>query len=412
MNKLHSAAQREQLRTSAQELLTGADALLDAAEREARDLNAQEHARFRSLVERANFLTRKASGEVPEPADQRSRLFRALTFLAHCRGNRITAERVARETGDPEAGLIIKAAASGADTATSAWAGVIVAPAVGEFIPLLRGRSALYQLATPAPLVGSATYPRMAAGSASGFVAEGEAIPAKANSLDSITLANCKAAGLVVVTSELFRRADALAESAVLDPLADDVALGVDQVFLSNAAAVAQKSPAGIFHADNAAAAIAATAGGTAAACAADLAKLLTAGASFVAPRLLIRPDAIAAAIALVGASDYPVITALTTERIGRVQIVPAANLPAIDTVALVDAEGLLVAGEGLQIDLSTNAVIHADDTAPAADPLTQASGGVSLYQRDMVAIAVKLGIGWRSKRTAQVQWISGATWC
>ena len=52
---------------------------------------------------------------------------------------------------------------------------------------------------------------------------------------------------------------------------------------------MAGTSPAGIFHSSNAATAISATAGGDAAAVAADLVALLTAGALMAAPRLLIR---------------------------------------------------------------------------------------------------------------------------
>lgn len=405
-----NTAQRDALRTSAQELLTSADTLLDTVERDARDLTSAEQVRFRSLVERANFLNRKANGEAPEPAETPSRIFRAIRTLALANGNRVVAEHMARDAHDAEVALVLRAAAAGADTATSAWAGVIVAPTLGEFIGLLRARSALFSLVAPRPVDGAVTFPRMATGSASGFVAEGAPIPVKNAALDSLTLTPYKAAAMTWATTELLRRGDSLAEDAVMDPLADDIALGTDTVFLSADAAVAGTSPAGLFHTDNAAAALSATAGGTAAACAADLAKLLAAGASFTAPRLLINPGAIAAAIALAGSSDYAIIQALASGRIGRrVEVVEAGNLT-LDTVALVDADGLLVASSGFELDVSQSALI-VSDTAPAADPLSVASGGVSTFQRDASAIACKLFLSWRTKRTGQAQHITSCSW-
>ena len=67
------------------------------------------------------------------------------------------------------------------------------------------------------------------------------------------TLTPKKAAGIVVATNDLVRRADRFAETFVLGTLSSDIALGVDQVFLSDNAATAA-APAGIFHSDNAAA--------------------------------------------------------------------------------------------------------------------------------------------------------------
>jgi hypothetical protein len=102
--------------------------------------------------------------------------------------------------------------------------------------------------------------------------------------MGSITLQAFKAAGMVVVSNELVKRGDRFSESAILDPLSSDISLGTDQVFLSNADVVAGTAPAGIFHSSNGATAIAATVGGTAAACATDLANLLAAGANMIAP--------------------------------------------------------------------------------------------------------------------------------
>jgi HK97 family phage major capsid protein len=407
-----TADQLHNVRVERARLLDGADEIIRSVERAGRHVNADEQHRLNGIFERARTMNARINGTEPAAVASHSTFFRALHALALSNGRHLAAETLARDTlRDPEAALVVKAAAPGATTGAAGWAAEIVQTVIGEFIPLLRLRSALFALAEVFPLRGSIRYPRVATGSASGFVAEGGAIPVKANVLESLTLSPFKAAGLVVATRELFERADAWSESVVMTGLSDDIALGVDQVFLSNSAATSA-APAGIFHSSNAASVIAATAGGTAAACATDLQALLTAGASFVRPVLVIHPSAIAAAIALSNSNTFAIIQALTTGRIGTVEVLPAANLPAVDTLALIDREGLLVGGgSDFAMDLSAEATLHMD-TAPNADIAVPASGGASMFQSDSIAAAVKLPITWRSKRTSQVQWISGATWC
>ncbi len=408
--------QRDAFRASRNEYLDSADELITAIEREGReDFTGPEDARLRSMLDRARRLGRKAEGhdDTAHDPSQRGALFRAAHWIYLANGSKATARELARRGGDPEAAMVIKAAASGADTATTAWAGAIVASALGEFIPLLRPRSALFAVA-PEPMAfgrhGAVIYPRMTTGSSSGFVAEGAAIPVKQNALDSFSIAPYKAAGIVVATSELMRRADAFTEAFVIGTLADDIALGVDLVFLSSGAAVAGTSPAGLFHTDNAVAAIAATAGASAQAAATDLANLLAAGAKMAQPVLLINGATAAKATQLAGASNFPLLTQLVSGRVFNAEVLFAGNLAA-STVALVDRADLIVAGgDALEIDVSLHAELHMD-TAPNADALAPASGGTSLYQRDMVATAVKLPITWHTKRTAAVQRVESATW-
>lgn len=404
--------QNQQMRDSATVLLRDAGHLLDSVERAGRDLNNEEELRFKSILQRANRLQAKAEGRTVENDWAATKLYRCMRYLAANNGNAAAAEDVARRANDPEVALIIRASASAADTSTSGWAAELVTTVLGEFIPLLRARSALFTLA-PNPIQwgpSDVKLPRGSTGSATGFIAEGAPIPVKQNALDSITVAAPKKAGsIIVASSELYRYASRYAESFIVGSLADDIALGADSVFLSNAASTAA-APAGLFHSSNGATAISATAGGTAAACAADLVALLTAGTAFTAPKLLIHPTAIATALGLSGASNYPIITALATGRIGRVEIIEASNMPAVDTIALIDADGLITGSDGLRIDVSTYATLEME-TAPNADILVPASGGANMFQRDMVATAVKMGLTWRSQRTAQVQRVTGATW-
>ena len=110
------------------------------------------------------------------------------------------------------------------------WAGMLVAPALGEF-GLLRPRSALFARAPdPVPLTGIVNYPRLTSAAASGFVAEGTAIPVRQHALETMVLSPFKAAGIMVATSELVNRADRFSESFVMGTLSDDISLGSDKV--------------------------------------------------------------------------------------------------------------------------------------------------------------------------------------
>ena len=411
--------ERAALRATAKELLSGADSLLTRCEREQRDPLPVEDDRLASIMARAARLNARANGSAngstaaAETSD-RSLAFRAIAALVRAGGNVAAAQRLARESmRDPEAALVLKAIVSTADGTTAAWAGDLCATLLGDFIPLLRPQSALFALAAdqllPLPLGAAVKYPRRATGVASGFVAEGAAIPVREWTVDGVTLTPKKAAGMVVATRELILRADAFSEAFVLGSLSDDLALGTDQVFLS-ASASSTAAPAGLFHTDNAASAIAATAGADAAACATDLANLLAAAANFARPVLLIHPTTLAKAIALSGSSSYTIIQSLPTGRIGRVEVLEAGNITA-STVAIVNREGLLIAGgDGFEMDVSMESTLHMDD-APNADLLAPTSGGINLYQRDMVAAAVRLPITWRSKRTSDVRRVDSATW-
>lgn len=407
-----SLEDRQRFRDTANQLIDDALPLADVLDHG--NPTSADEARFRSVMQRVRRLQNRASGIEGTPHDfqERSRLFRTIRMLALANGQHQFAMDLCRNPAinDPEVGLIIKAAASAADTSTSGWASEIVASALGEFVPLLRPRSALFALApSPLPLSGEVTFPRMTTGSSSGFVAEGAGIPLKQNVLSSITMKPYKAAAMVVATAELMKRADAFAEAAIITPLAEDVANGVDAVFLSNSAATAA-APAGLFHGDNSVAALAATVGANAQACASDLANLLAAGAKMVRPVLLINGATAAKATQLAGASDFPLITQLASGRVFNAEVLWAGNLTA-GTVALIDAADLLAAGlDQLRIDMSAHSTLHMDD-APNADVLVPASGGIALWQRNMIATAVMMPVTWRVKRTASVQHVTNCTW-
>jgi len=371
-------------------------------------------ARTNALIERSHVLLARAEHGADSTWWDRSALFRLISYTVQAKGSLAAAGIAARAYGDAEVEALTKAAVAVAATGTSGWAGALTAPALGAFIPLLRPRSALFALAPELmSLHGEVQYPRVSSSSASGFVQEGMPVPVRSRVVELLGLVPYKAAGAVVFTLELLKRADAFAEGFVLGTMADDIALGVDAVFLSNSAAVAGVAPAGLFHSSNAATAITATSGGTAQACATDLANLIAAGANMIAPRLLIHPGAVAAAGALANSNTFALIQQLLTGRIGaRVQVIETGNMPAIDTLALVDAEGLIAAGgDDFALATSTNASMHME-TSPVADIGDTTTPVRSLFQTESAAAVVSLPVTWRTKRTAQVQHIVSATWC
>jgi len=409
----YSHADRAEMRAVAKSLFSQADEIVRRAESAGRAASPVVKARTSALIERSHALMAQADGGADDACYDRSALFRLISYTVQAKGSLAAAAMAARASGDVEVAALAKAATAAATSGSAGWAGALVAPALGAFVPLLRPRSALFALAPELmPLHGEVNFPRVTTSSASGFVQEGMPIPVRSRVLELLGLVPYKAAGAVVCTLELLKRADAFAEEFVLGTMADDIAQGVDAVFLSNAAAVANVSPAGLFHSSNAATAITATSGGTAQACATDLALLIAAGANMIAPRLLIHPGAVAAAGALANSNTFANIQALIAGRIGRVQVVEAGNMPAVDTLALVDSEGLIAAGgNDFALTTSTDASMHME-TSPVADIGDSTTPVRSLFQTESAAAVVSLPVTWRMKRTAQVQWISGATWC
>jgi HK97 family phage major capsid protein len=351
-----------------------------------------------------------------------------LLYLAG--GNpRVAADIAERDFGDKEMAMVLRAAQSGADSATSAWAGTLVQQEIQDFIDLLRPLSVFSRIPAGTTITFDSTnsirIPKATTGTPGGFVAEGGAIPVKQGAFSSITLTPSKLGVITVATREVLARSTPALETLLRDMMLRDTAITLDRRFFSTLAATSA-APSGLLHTDNAPAAITASNTSNAADDAiADIKAMMSAmfAASVPMQNLvwLMHPSKKLDLMALRSATGAFYFRDELVN--GTLQGIPVIDSSVLDkglndggtsnikTIALVDAS-MLVKGNGLAptIALSTDATLHMDD-APNSDILVPTSGGKSLFQTDATALRLTWETTWRMRHTVAVQYINNVNW-
>ena len=90
--------------------------------------------------------------------------------------------------------------------------------------------------------------------------------------------------------------------------------------------------------------------------------------------------------------------------------------MPLGTVIALDAADFVSVGGDAPRFELSDQATLHMEDTAPAdivsgSAPGTPASPVKSMWQTDSIALRLILPINWTIRRLGMVQVINGVTW-
>ena len=456
------------------EIVQGMETLVSGAEAEERGFNEEEQKQFGSakseltllddriskVEETAKLIAENAHQVVPkdelDPAERSSCgpnvqtgsktgstpgskrpevkggfFARQAFFLYHAQGNQMIAADLAERAGEKDMGAVLRATAAAADTTTATWAAELVNQKVQDFIDLLRPRSVFSRVPSENDVsfadTNSIKMPRATTGTPGAYVAEGAAIPVKQGAFGSLTMTPSKMGVITVATRELFARSNPSVETILRNMMLNDTAVVQDRRFLSSLAA-GSGAPAGLFHTDNAVAAIAASntanAGDDAVA---DMEALL--GAVFTANvpvgqlvwlmhstkklrlsnmrtavgEFIFRDELAAGTL-----GGYPVIDSTVFDF--GLNNGGASN---IKTVALVDTS-MLMKGFGIAptVKLSEEATLHMSDT-PAGD-----LGGAgdptpvrSMYQTDSIALRLMWENTWRTRLTAAVQHIDNVNW-
>jgi hypothetical protein len=309
-----------------------------------------------------------------------------------------------------EAGSVLKAAVAPADTATPAWAGNLAGTRVGAFLRSLRPRSAAAQLLDRAPRfnlsgVASVTLPRLTADfPAPAWIAEGGAIPVVRGTFAAQTLGPVKKlASLSALTNELASYSAEDAEQIISELMEDAAAKALDSSIFSTVA-VSAVQPAGIL---NGVTPITATAGGGTAAMVSDIGNLFGAiGDAGGGQDVLIFANARQAVTLQLQAGP-----GFDGSRVIATNVLAAGIIVAVDAAAF--ASGF---GAGPRIDVSENAAIHLDDSAPlpigtAGSPNTVAAPVRSAFQSDTHVLKLVIQAAWTTRLSGAVQYVTGATW-
>jgi HK97 family phage major capsid protein/HK97 family phage prohead protease len=323
--------------------------------------------------------------------------------------------------------MVTKAAVVPASTTTSGWADTLVQTVMQDFIDALHPFSIYPQLAR---LGSSFTFGRngiisMPARSstptlAGAFVLQGNAIPVKQAAFSAITLTPKKMGVITTMTREISEHSTPAIEGIIRQAILDDTAVSLDTILMDNTAASATR-PQGMQNA--AGAAITATSGGGIAALIGDLKALVgalltnTLG-NIRSPVWIMNPgDALAMALTQAAAGgDLPFRDELSRGVLLGYPVV-RSTVGTTDTIYLVDAADFMTAtGDVPRFDVSDQAVLHMEDTSPAAisatgTPNTVAAPLRSLFQTDTMAIRMIMDVNWAWRRTGMAVWSTSMTW-
>jgi hypothetical protein len=383
----------------------------------------------RGIVANLDNRSRKAESAAIHPQQL---LARTLTCHAIGRQRARPAAAVAAETygNDPallkalaSPGLVGKAASGPAMTSDAAWAGTLAQAGTSDtgFLQMLTPNSIYAQLSkhpgairvslagrgsikvpsrTPAP---SLTTP---------FVGEGSAMPVRQLALSNASLAPKKCATGSQFSEEMFKHSVPTIESVIRATLAFDIAVAIDGVLLSNAAA-SIIAPAGLLAGVTA---TPATAGGGLNAFGGDVRALVAAieaTGPLSNPALIMSVSSglmlgtqLLGTMAASSVLDMPVLTSPT---------VPAKRLILVDAANYASGEG-----DEPSIDTSREAAWHAEDTLPLPivggvaqpPPLSAIAAPVySTFQNATVAIRLIQDCSWVMTRAGRVAYVDQVTW-
>jgi HK97 family phage prohead protease len=321
--------------------------------------------------------------------------------------------------------LILRAASAPAMTTVAGWAAELVQQKYTDLMPLLMPAAILTRLsgmglvlsfgATGRIIIPTRNRTPTIAGS---FVGEGAAIPVRQGAFSSQTLTPKKMAVISTWTREMSDHSTPAIEGLIREAIQVDTSVAVDTVLIDANPATTIR-PAGLL---NGVSATTATAGGGIAALIGDLTALLGALTTNTygnvrSPAFLVNPTDMLRASLLQAANTgiFPFQTQIAAGRLNGVPLIDSSTVPA-KTMILVDAaDFVVVGGEAPRMEISDQATLHMEDTAPldlvSGSPGTVASPQRSLFQTDSLALRMVMPLNWVQRRTGTIAWVQNVTW-
>ena len=325
--------------------------------------------------------------------------------------------------------LMLKAATAPAETTVAGWAQELVRTIWSQWMEVLYPQSVFPRLSAAGLALtfganGRIVIPtRSLTPSISGsFVGEGQPIPVRQGAFASQTLTPKKMAVITTFTKEMQDYSTPAIEGLLRQMMLDDTAISLDTILLDANPATAIRPP-GLRSYQAGLTASAATPGYIN--FVADYKTLygsligLTNG-NVRSPIMIVNP-AQALNLSLIqppnaAAPWFPFIGMVDAGRILRSGLIESATVPA-GQVIMVDAADFTTAGEeGVRLEISDQATLHMEDTAPA-DIVSGPSGTEviatpvkSMWQTDSLALRLIMRCNWALRRPA-VAWMTGVAW-
>lgn len=324
--------------------------------------------------------------------------------------------------------MVLKAASAPAMTTVTGWAAELVQQIYADFMQVLLPMSVFPKLSARGLALtfgqaGRIIIPtRNLTPSVSGsFVGEGAPIPVRQTAFASQVLTPKKMAVITTWTREMDEHSIPAIEGLLRQAVLEDTAIALDTVLLDNNAATAIRPPglrsyqAGI---------PASTAADTFDAFVADYKALyggllnLTNG-NVRRPVIMLNPiqtlDLSLMQPPAAAAPLWPLAAMLEAGRVGKADLVESSTVPP-GMAIMIDAADFTTAGaEGPRMEISDQATLHMEDTAPqdivsGASPGTPATPVKSLWQTDSLGLRLIMFMNWIMRRPVST-WISGVSW-
>lgn len=329
-------------------------------------------------------------------------------------GSSWNAIQYAESSGMKEASAVMKAAVDPATTTGVGWAAELVREGYTEFLDLLRPMSVYARMPGVSALLGrngKLIVPGMTSGAGGSWVGEGAPIVVKPMVFNRQEMAPYKLGIITVQTREIMERSDPSSDTLIRDAMVKDTAEVIDATFVSDDAASAGVSPAGV---RNGAGTVDATPAGALNTIEEIDAKMSEAigvclGANMDTSLVwLMNPLTILQLrMRSTATGVYPYRDQLDAGTYLGYPVLSSNTIPATNIV-LVHSGSLFKLSEGsITMSMSTEAALQMD-TAPA-NPMA-AGTATSLWQTDSVGLRLIMPASWGVMRdkTKAVQDISG----
>jgi HK97 family phage prohead protease/HK97 family phage major capsid protein len=322
--------------------------------------------------------------------------------------------------------IILRAASAPAMTTVVGWAAELVQQIYTDFMQLLLPSAILPGLASRGIALNFGNAGRIIIPTrsrtptiAGSFVGEGMAIPVRQGAFTSQTLTPKKVAVISVWTKEMNDHSIPAIEGLIRDAVQMDTSIAIDTVLIdANPASVIR--PPGLL---NGITVTPPTAGGGLPALIGDIKSLiqaLVAGTygNIRVPVWLMNPgDVLAASLASApNTGIFPFRDEIKGGTLNNIPILKSATVTSKEMILVDAADFVVVGGEAPRLELSDQATLHMEDTAPLdlvgpGSPGVVASPQRSLFQTDSIALRMVMPLNWIQRRAGTIAYTQGVTW-
>lgn len=370
-------------------------------------------------------------GRVAKKLDAKGLVARAgaIAALSHIERKPL-GQVMAERYGDHEetkvvSGFLLRASTAPATTTTTGWARELVENTVLDFLDTLMPNSIYRQLSAFGARftfgrAGLVSIPARNTGtSLSGsFVGEGAPIPVRQGAFTSVSLTPKKLAVITTFTREIAEHSTPQIEQILRQGIEEDTELTVDTLLFDANAATAVR-PAGL---RNGVTAITAAADGGFAAAVSDIkalvSGLITATNGRIRQPVFIMNDVQAVSLSMTqnAGGDFPFAAEIAQGRLAGYPLIRSTAVTP-GTVFFLDAADFFTAtGDEPRFEVSDQATLHMEDSAPAqigtaGTPNAIAAPVRSMFQTDSMALRMILPMNWALRRAGVIAYVESVSW-